>query len=289
MFIGMRIIKPALAVAVSAYLAMWLGLDSPFFAAIAAIITMQGNLIDTVGMARDRVLGTAFGGVIGVAGAYLAHGSPLVLGLGIGLIIFVANRLHWHRAISIATIVFASIMLGDSGDSALVASFNRIIDTMVGIIVAVTVNYTISRPLSRDRVLKSARDLGHKFKSILGMLICQEEGVSLGEIAEKIRVIESELPAVRAELRMHIARKRPDIDFEDIKAKVLALYRHISLLASMGSCRLSEANAKMVNRMYGVDLKPEGIQEETDVVFNYHLQVSLKTLNELFALLKADS
>jgi len=204
----------------------------------------------------------------------------------IHLIIFTTNRLRWNRAISIATIVFISIMLRDSGGSALVASINRVIDTSVGIVVAVVVNYFISRPLSRDRVVKSARDLVVKYKTVLGMLICHEEGVTLSDITEKIQIIEREMPGVKAELKIQIPRASQDLNFDDVKEKIDALYRHIAFLAAMeGPGRLNEDNAQRINQMYQVDMSAVTELAEVDTVFNYHLRRSLAILQELFQIL----
>lgn len=284
--IGMRIVKTGLAVALSAFLAIILELDSPFFAAMAALITMQGNLLDTFSMAKYRILGTIFGAGIGIIGAYIAHGNPVVLGLGIGLVIFLANKLRWNKAIAIASIVFASLMLGE-GTQIVAVSINRVIDTLVGISVAVVVNYTISRPRSQERVRKNAREMVHKCKDILGMLICHEEGVALEDITRGIKVIEDELPGVRAELKYHIVRARGrDLNYDEVKARLDKLYLHLALLADMNcSGRLTLQNSQLVNSMYGVNLEAAEQLGEEDIVFNHHLAISLSTLTELLDML----
>jgi len=281
MLIGMRIIKTVLAVTISAYLAILLKLDSPFFAAMAALITMQGNLVDSFSMAKYRIIGTIFGAAIGFCGAYFAHGNPIILGLGIGLIIFVGNKLRWNKAIAIASIVFASIMLGTESLS-IYASANRVIDTLVGIAVAVVVNYTISRPHSRDKVINSATGLIKQCKTVLGMLICSEKGVSLTDITEGLKIIEKELPGLKTEIKMHIVSADLDMDFDTVKAQIDKLYQHIALLAEMDCTgKLNAKNAETVNRMYGVNLAAEKGLDEASTVFNYHLGTSLRILDIL--------
>lgn len=284
MIVGMRIVKTSLAVAISAFLVLVLKLESPFLASMAALITMQGSLADSFNMAKYRILGTVFGAVIGIAGAYAAHGNPLVLGLGIGIIIFVADKLRWHRAIAIASIVFASIMLGNEGQNTIISSYSRVLDTMIGIVVAVVVNFSVSRPLSRDRVLISARALVEKCRRVLGMIICNEEGVTLTDIAKEMKLIEQELPGVKAEMRMHLIKaKGSELDIDSMKLKVDTLYRHIALLATMESRnRLNHENAQLVGEIYGANLEAAEEYDYMDIIFNYHLGVSLAVLRELY-------
>ena len=282
MLIGMRIIKTALAVILTVYLATWLNLASPFFAAMAALITMQGNLVDSFSMARYRILGTVLGALIGVASAYVAHGNPIVLGLGIALIIFSCNKLRWNKAIAIATIVFASIMLGYEETTFIYDSLHRVIDTSVGIAVAVTVNFTISRPYSRDRVVKSTTDLIVKCKAILGMLICQECDYDLEEITRELDVIERELPGLKTEVKMHIVSANQDLNFDLVKSQIDELYHNTYILTEMkGDLKINENNIKRVNEMYGVDLAPGISMEESDIVYNYHLRICLRLIDRL--------
>ena len=278
----MRIIKTALAVTATVYLAMWLNLDSPFFAAMAALITMQGNLLDSFSMAKYRMLGTVLGAAIGILAAYLAHGNPILIGFGIALIIFVCNKLRWNKAIAIATIVFASLMLGGEEVSYIYDSLHRVLDTTVGIAVAVIVNFTISRPQSRDRVINSTTDFIKECKTLLGKLICQECGYSLSEISEQLEIIERELPGLKTEVKMHIVSSDQDLNFDVIKAQIDELYQNMFLLAEMeGEHKLNEKNVKVINEMYGVELAPEVSLEESDIVFNYHLGIALRLINKM--------
>lgn len=283
--IGMRIVKTSLAITISVYIVTWLNLDSPFFAAVGALIAMQGNLVESLAMAKYRILGSIFGGGMGVAGVYLAHGNPLAIGLGAGLIIFIANKIKWQQTIVLSTVVFTSIMLRDSGDSAILFSISRVINTLVGIVVAVVVNYSIFRPLSRERVLQSAQSMVQKGKDVLGMLISQEKA-SFQAVTEDILLIEREFPGVEAELKLPLFRNKPSQDFAAIKVKVDNFYHHLALLASMdASGRLSIENAQRANAIFGFSMP--GVTELTDIeiVYNYHLLRSLLNLQELFAIL----
>jgi hypothetical protein len=157
-----------------------------------------------------------------------------------------------------------------------------VIDASVGIAVAVIVNFSISRPYSRDRVIKSTADLIKTCKTTLGMLICQECDYSLEEITKELEIIERELPGLKTEVKMQIVSADQDLNFDVMKAQIDQLYQNIYLLAEIeGSPKISEKNVKIVNEMYGVELTAEASHEETDIVFNYHLGIALRLINKL--------
>ncbi len=280
--VGMRTVKTAVAVGLGVFIAQALNLQSPFFVAIAAIITLQGNLVDSFGIARDRMLGTVFGALMGLGGAWLAPGNPFVVGLGVALIIYILNLLKWNRAIVIATVVFVYMMVGYREDPSLMDSLHRMLDTFVGIVVAVVVNFAISRPYSRDRVVKSATGMVLKSMSVVRKLICQQGSFSLEDIAAELDVLERELPALKKEVKLHIVRADSDKDFDRIKNQFDELYQNIFLLAQLQCSRqLNIRNSKLVNRLYRLDTSPAVKMEEEDIVFNYHLGIILELLEEL--------
>ncbi|MTI95744.1 MAG: hypothetical protein FH749_09730 [Firmicutes bacterium] len=280
LFIGMRIFKTAVAVAISVYLGILINLDSPFFAAIAALITLQGNLVDSFSMAKYRLLGTVFGGGFGLMGATLAWSNPLMIGLGIGVIIFLANKLKWNKAIPIASIVYVSIMLVEG--SSIYYSLHRVLDTSVGIAVAVIVNMAIYRPYSRDRVMKVSIDLVEKFRRTIKLFLCTKDDLCMTAVEKELAVLEAELPALKKEARMHIYRAEDGIDFEAVKEQFDALYQNLSMLAAMGhGLQLKTEMVQRLEDLYGLELNPGRNLSDKDIVFNYHLEIALDLLCQL--------
>lgn len=146
MSIGPRIIKTGLAVAITMWLAKLINLDYPFFAIIAAIISIQPTISESFKTGWNRVLGTVIGAILGIAFALIAPAHPLLLGLGVVLTIIVCNRFYLPSAVFIATVVFVAIMV-DLGDAD-VFSFGiaRVMDTLLGVVVAFVINYFVLPP-----------------------------------------------------------------------------------------------------------------------------------------------
>ena len=278
--IGMRTIKTALAVTIAISISYLLNLNSPFFAAIAAIITLQGNIVDSFRMGRDRILGTIIGAVIGLAGSYVALGNPIVIGIGIIGLIYVSNIINFNKTIAISSVVFVSIMLNPDGGSILLYSLFRVLDTFVGISVAVLVNLAISPPFSRDIVIETCKDIVENCHDAIKLMVLKED-MSLKEIGDEIAILEKEYPTYKREEETHLV-KEGKINLHEARILVNRLYHNIYLLDEMGKdYRISSDNAVILSKMYDLEILPSLDLTNEEIVYNYHLNQSLEILKEL--------
>lgn len=144
--IGMRNIKTAIAVCLSILISKLLNMEYPFYTAIASIITMQSSVEASFKAGRNRMLGTFIGAVVGFICASISPGSAILSAIGIVMVIYLCNLFGWRESCSIAGVVFCAIMLNLKSGSAFLYSLNRLLDTFVGITIAVIVNYFIMPP-----------------------------------------------------------------------------------------------------------------------------------------------
>lgn len=148
--VGMRNIKTAIAVFISIVISKLLKMEYPFYAAIAAIISMQSSVEASFKAGRNRMLGTFIGAVVGFVCALISPGNAFVSAIGIVVVIYLCNLLKWKESAAIGGIVFLAIMLNLKGNSPLLYSINRILDTFLGILVAIVVNYFIVPPKNEN-------------------------------------------------------------------------------------------------------------------------------------------
>jgi len=152
--IGMRNLKTALAVFICVVVFALMGPNfNPLFAAVAAVITMESNIEETVESGWNRILGTIIGGATGIFGIFIANLIPFrfgyvaVIPLGVIGLIYLCNNFKKHGAITITCIMFISVMTTysqDLGNYMLAAM--RLLETAFGIIVAYLVNRFIKLP-----------------------------------------------------------------------------------------------------------------------------------------------
>lgn len=144
--LGMRNIKTAISVLLSIVVLKFIGMEIPFYGCIAAVITMQNKLDASLKAGLDRMVGTLIGAAFGIFFATIEEHNPLLITLGIALVIYISNLLNQTNAVSIACIVFLSIMTNLTEATPLQYSIDRVLETFVGINIAVAVNYFIYPP-----------------------------------------------------------------------------------------------------------------------------------------------
>lgn len=150
---GSRNIKTALSVLVC--LIFW---PNSLFAAIAAVICVQGTVENSLVIGINRLIGTLLGGILGIVFLYIANGLnlqnflPLIVSIGVLLIIYICNIIKKPSACSIASITLISILVSQSYNNPLMYSIRRIIETAFGVIVAILINKYIHPPKEKNTI-----------------------------------------------------------------------------------------------------------------------------------------
>ncbi len=152
--IGLRNIKTALGVFICILLYELVGRPYVLFACISVIICLKETVEDSYVMAIDRMGGTFIGGITGIPFLALSNYwhakydffafDAVLISAGIVLVIYLCNLLGKKGATSTACVVFLSILIvfqipGQSL-SPVTYSFNRMLDSAVGLAVAILVN-----------------------------------------------------------------------------------------------------------------------------------------------------
>lgn len=90
-----------------------------------------------------RMLGSLVGASVGILFVSVQPGNVFLCGLGMLLIIWICNIFKWDKAIPIAGVIFVAIMLGTNISNPLKYSIGRILNTFIGIVIAVIMDYLI--------------------------------------------------------------------------------------------------------------------------------------------------
>ena len=169
--IGMRNIKTATAATVCALL--YLLIDrNPTFACIGAIFGTGSDMANSWLNGGNRLFGTIFGGLLGMGlfsiyvQVYPEGGfEPLMLLLlfvGVVLLILVSQLFHWPGAIQPGGVMLCILLFNQPVHSYIPYSLNRIFDTGVGVVIALTLNWL----LPRRRIVKILEKItGGRYKA----------------------------------------------------------------------------------------------------------------------------
>ncbi len=161
--IGMRNIKTALAATLCALL--YLPFDrNPTFACIGAIFGIGNDMESSKLLGGNRFFGTLIGGLIGIAlfTIYIifyptGENSPLMLlfvFVGVVIVILISQIFNMYGAIPPGGVVLCIILFNTPVEHYVIYSLNRMLDTAVGVTVALLVNQFLPRQKVVDVLYK---------------------------------------------------------------------------------------------------------------------------------------
>ncbi|MDE5598839.1 MAG: FUSC family protein [Lachnospiraceae bacterium] len=151
--LGLRSIKTAFATMLTALLYAHFPNSNPTFACIGAIFGMGVNMEDSKRSGGNRFFGTIIGGFIGLGLFKVEHlifpdGNywlkVVMVFLGIIILIALCVRFHWPGGVQPGGVVLC-IILFNTPPNYINYAIDRMIDTGIGVIISLLVNYEFSR------------------------------------------------------------------------------------------------------------------------------------------------
>ena len=162
--------KTALAAALCWWLAMRFGLHDGYWGSISAIIVLQSNVGSTVNASRDRLLGTLIGALLGFS--FSRFGSlPWNYVLAVLVAVIVCGLLGLRNSSRLAGVTITIVMLVQKTGSHWTIALDRVMQVMLGIVVALAVTTLVlpdrARLRLRDGLAQEYLILGAFFEAIL--------------------------------------------------------------------------------------------------------------------------
>ena len=190
--------KTTLAAALSWQLARLFGVRDGYWGSISAIIVLQSNVGATVTASRDRVVGTMIGALVGFAFSLM---QPLWLSYILALLaaMFACGLMGLKNSSRLAGVTITIVMLVHHEGAKWGLAFDRVVEVLLGIVVALAVTTLVfpdrARIRLRDGLAQEFLLLGAFFETILeGFRGAPAENIqSQRENAQSIRKSNDEL------------------------------------------------------------------------------------------------
>jgi uncharacterized membrane protein YgaE (UPF0421/DUF939 family) len=114
-----------------------------------------------------RVIGTAFGAFIGFLFVYFNLTEPPFIGLAIVLVILFCGMLKINHSILITVTLCLLIMFNPDREGGLLRyTFFRTVDTALGVLIGVLINWFVAPPKHLENLVKELENLLQLVKSI---------------------------------------------------------------------------------------------------------------------------
>jgi uncharacterized membrane protein YgaE (UPF0421/DUF939 family) len=281
--IGMRTLKTGLAVSIGMYIADLLGLYSPLFVGLGAISTMQSSVSESFQSGKNRMLATITGALVALIMNYIFPFNYFIMGIGIIILIHILNLLNWKKAISLAAMVFIAVYM--NRDTEIINyAINRVLDTSVGIIVGVLVNYLISAPHSEDQFDFIFSSMKNDARNILYDIITGRNKIEISSFKSKLDKLEATYELAKDE-EHYSFKNKTKFDDNSIKLKMMQrVFNDLSTLKSLNcKCCLNEANKSLMEKLFNMTLFLKCDYEITkeDIIYNYHISSLLENLSNM--------
>ena len=270
--IGMRTIKTGIGVSLCSLLSPYL-IQNPNISAIACLISMQDTVSGSLQTGVNRIKGTIFGGIIGFLFLLLFPGKTLLSGIGIIITIYLCNIFRLNKSISIACVTFLAVQMGfTESTSAIWYAFYRILDTSIGVIIAVLVNLLLARPDYLSELYLRFKKIEDGIDSFLQYKVLDKEYVF--NIDEFISCI-SEMEEFYAKFLCEVGYQKGNCNTNKVEY-IVNLCREVNF--HINSIELLRKNVYLDKNTYE---KLKSLYSEEDIafelkenkspVFNYHL------------------
>ena len=282
--IGMRTIKTTFAVFISILIAQILGLRSPFFTGIAAIIAMQTSVSESLNVGKDRMQGTILGAIVSLLFSLVAPENPLFIGIGILIIIYICNILELKESTQLSTIVFLSIILNYEEGGRIAYALYRILDTLIGLIIGTLINYFILPPDIENTLTANIEKLYLYSKDIIEAVLCENQKISLSRFNDELIEMNEDYNILQRDRKLNL---HDDCNISDIQLVLKlfkSIYYHMGILNSMDkSLNIDEANRVALEHLFHRELFIEGMDDdgELSLVYNYHIGRVLHNMNSI--------
>ena len=281
--IGMRTVKTGIAVSICTLLAQYL-VQNPMFAGVGCVASVQDTVKGSLKLGFNRVKGTMMGGLVGFLCLLIKPGDPILCGIGIMATIYGCTMLGINSGIIVSSVTFLSIHLGIIESNPAYYSIHRVLDTSVGVVIGVIINYVLARPdylELTDKSLNNARKITRE---------CVKSGIinngffDRDKLRKKINKLDTIYPKLVDEMKY--TKNQVDID---IIENQISLYKsinhHIKSIQLLDEeiC-ISYDNYLKIKEIYDFDTFDWKIDNEKSPVLNYHLSKILEELNVIDSL-----
>lgn len=278
--IGMRTVKTGIAVSVCTLLAQYL-VQNPMFAGVGCVASVQDTVKGSLKLGFNRVKGTMIGGLVGFLCVLIKPGDPILCGLGIMSTIYGCTILGINSGIIVSSVTFLSIHLGIIESNPAYYSIHRVLDTSVGVVIGVIINYVLARPdyleLTDKSLINARKIVGECVKSG----IINNGAFDRERLRKKISKLEMIYPKLVDEMKY----TKNQVNIEIIENEI-SLYKSInhhikSIQIIDEEICINKDNYFKIKEMYNVDILNWKLDDEKSPVFNYHLSKILEEIDTI--------
>jgi uncharacterized membrane protein YccC len=183
-------VKTAMAAGICYWLARLVGLQDGYWGSISAIIVLQSNVGSTVTASRDRLIGTLIGAGFGAVFSLLGEGLWTYL-LAVITAMVACSLLGLKNSSRLAAVTVTILMLVHRTGSNWTLPLHRVIEVLLGIVVALLISTLVLPSRARARLREG---LVQEFLLLGSLFVAVMEGFR-GKVAAQLAKLRTDVQA----------------------------------------------------------------------------------------------
>lgn len=145
-------IKTGISIILALWVAIWLDLEPPTYAAIAAIAAIQPSIYKSYQSVVSNLRGSLIGAVIAVIFYYILGSNPFVIGLVVVIVMAIQLQFKTQSTITLPAVTVIAIMAGTPSGGFLFYAFKRFSLALIGVGSSFVVNLVFMPPKFETRL-----------------------------------------------------------------------------------------------------------------------------------------
>lgn len=286
-FFGVRIVKTALATSLSLWIASLFNLKMPSMVALSAITTMTSSIFESYKDSIDRFYSTLVGVGVGLIFHIIGYTDYLGIALAMIIVINVCNYFGWHSATKLALMVVVIVMIHSPAPPDYLSyweySFNRILDTTIGLGVGFVINYLVLPPDRMGFMVNTYKKTLADLEEAMIHFLKGEE-VDLDGLIADINLLSVEVGYSEKEYLFDKSAKAKTSDLAKINSLFYSAFGQMAQFVEDEQIpTLTRSNIQALNTYFkqNFEIHFNEVDEEFKEAFNYYFEDTMEKLTEL--------
>lgn len=278
--LGMRTIKTGIAVSLCCMFGQFI-IEKLFFAVAACSLSVQDTVKGSLKEGLGRVRGTMLGGLIGYLMAIVKPEDPILCGIGVMAVIYGCTALKTGGVV-VSVVTFSAIYLGNISSEPGYYAIHRVIDTSVGVVFGVLVNYIFARPNYLKHTVDEFVKMEKLSKDFIKRRIIDKEHFNIDEYRNEFKNLEKVYAKFLDEMDYTKHREENIEGLENAIGICEQIYFHMRSIELLDKkLYLNKKNYKQLKKFYKEEDLGWEVDDEKSPVFNFHLEKIIEKIDEL--------
>ncbi|MRH41699.1 aromatic acid exporter family protein [Aquibacillus halophilus] len=274
---GSRILKTGLAVTLSIYICIILGMENSVFAGVAAILAVQPSVYRTWKQLPDQVITNSIGASISLFFLYFFGENPVIIGFVIILIISLSIKMKMENTIPLTLVTVIAVMSA-TGSEDFYFALERFLVILIGTSTAVIVNTLIFPPKYKKKYILNI-DVAFRNMSLLMRTVISNE-MTEASYQEINRSFKKDLKKLEEQYKLFDEEREKFGKSKRLNAREIIVFKQMLKVLQEGN-QLLDNIEEHYSQNKSIDDENKVLDQQLEELVKYHEYLLLKYIGKI--------